>query len=55
MTIFELENKINEIKSYIASDWPTIEERKRLYKQIEELEEEIKKISPAFYDGAEQK
>jgi len=48
VTIFELENKIQEIKSYIASDWPTIEERKKLYKQIKELEEEIKKSAPAF-------
>lgn len=38
MTIFELKNKIHEIISYIASDWPDVEERKNLYKKLYELE-----------------
>lgn len=44
MTIFELKNKIYEIRSYIASDWPGIEERKVLYKRLGELEEDLKKL-----------
>jgi hypothetical protein len=30
--------KIAEMRSYIASDWPDIEERKSLYKAIKDLE-----------------
>ena len=30
-------HKIAEIRSYIASDWPDIEERKSLYQAIERL------------------
>ena len=30
--------KIAEMRSYIASDWPGIEERKNLYKAIKDLE-----------------
>lgn len=41
---FKLKNKINEIKSYIASDWPSIEERKDLYKKLALLEEKLKEI-----------
>lgn len=44
MTYFELKVKIQEIRSYIASDWPDIEERKRLYKELSDLENEMKKI-----------
>jgi hypothetical protein len=42
LDLFKIKNKIREIRSYIASDWPGIEERKRLYKQLEELEKELK-------------
>jgi hypothetical protein len=34
--------KIAEIRSYIASDWPTVEERKRLYEAIRVLENKIR-------------
>lgn len=30
--------KIAEMRSYIASDWPSVEERKRLYRAVEEIE-----------------
>jgi hypothetical protein len=36
--------KIAEMRSYIASDWPCIEERKSLYKAVSELELELKRI-----------
>lgn len=42
MTSYELNNKIHEIRSYIASDWPDIEERKKLYKDLEKLENLLK-------------
>jgi hypothetical protein len=42
LDLFKIKNKICEIRSYIASDWPGVEERKRLYKQLEELEKELK-------------
>jgi hypothetical protein len=38
MTLFELENKIHEIKGYIASDWSSIQQRKELYLELERLE-----------------
>lgn len=34
--------KIAEIRSYIASDWPTVEERKSLYQTIERLNNLLK-------------
>lgn len=42
MNLFEIKNKIHEIRSYIASDWPGIDERKKLYKELEELEKKYK-------------
>lgn len=39
---FEIKNKIHELKSYIASDWPGIEERKHLYQQLYRLEKLLK-------------
>lgn len=41
MTPFKLKSKIDEIKSYIASDWPSIEQRKELYKELKKLEETL--------------
>jgi hypothetical protein len=38
----ELLIKIAEIRSYIASDWPGVEERKRLYESIRVLENTIR-------------
>lgn len=43
-SIHKLSSKINEIKSYIASDWPSIKERKDLYEKLKLLEEKLKKI-----------
>lgn len=34
--------KIAEIRSYIASDWPDVEERKSLYQTIERLNNLLK-------------
>lgn len=45
MTSHEIKNKIHEIRSYIASDWPTIEERKKLYKDLEKLETLFKELN----------
>jgi hypothetical protein len=39
----DIKNKIDEIRSYIASNWPTIEQRKLLYKELEKLENILKK------------
>jgi len=33
--------KIAEMRSYIASDWPDIEERKTLYAAIREMEAQL--------------
>lgn len=38
MDEFEIENKIHELRSLIASDWTDIEEQKRMYAEIKELE-----------------
>lgn len=38
MNEFEIENKIHELRSLIASDWTDIEERKRMYAEIAGLE-----------------
>ena len=38
MTPYQLQSKIYEIRTYIASDWPTIEERKKLYEDLKKLE-----------------
>lgn len=45
MTEWQLINKIAEIKSYIASDWPGIEERKHLYQRLYRLEEQLKELN----------
>lgn len=34
--------KIAEMRSYIASDWPSVEERKRLYRVVEQMENMLK-------------
>jgi hypothetical protein len=38
MDEWRIVNKIAELKSYIASDWPTLQERKSLYLSLKELE-----------------
>jgi len=43
MTNFEINNKIHEIRSLIASNWPSIEERQDLYKELKILLEQLKK------------
>lgn len=40
----ELENKIHEIRGYIASEWPGIEERKHMYQKLYLLENELKQL-----------
>jgi hypothetical protein len=45
VTSYELKNKIEEIRSYIASDWPDINERKKLYQELKKLEEELKEFN----------
>lgn len=47
MTEFDLKNKIQEVRSYIASNWPGIEERKHLYQQLVKLESLLKEIQNA--------
>lgn len=49
MDEYRLVCKIAEIRSYIASDWPEIEERRRLYDTLAELERQLKEIR----DGAQ--
>jgi hypothetical protein len=44
MDEFHLRNKIHEIRSYIASDWPGVEDRKRLYETLRELEARLKEM-----------
>lgn len=44
MDEFRLRNKIHEIRSYIASDWPGVEERKRLYETLRTLEDMLKEV-----------
>lgn len=44
MNRFELDNKIHEIRSYIASSWPGIEERKHLYQKLSVLEKKLKEM-----------
>ena len=41
MDEFEINNKIHELRSIIASDWPGIEERKKMYAEIKELESKL--------------
>ena len=38
MDEYELACRIAEIRSYIASDWPGVEERKRLYEDLKRFE-----------------
>jgi hypothetical protein len=45
VTSYEIKNKIHELRSYIASDWPDIEERKKIYKDIEKLEIILKDLT----------
>lgn len=42
MEEYELVCKIAEIRSYIASDWPGVGERRRLYEAAAELERMLK-------------
>jgi hypothetical protein len=41
----EIKDKIHEIKGYIASNWPGIEERKHLNQRLSNLERLLKKIN----------
>lgn len=47
MDEFEIENKIHELRSLIASDWPGIEERKKMYAERAELEALLEKLKDA--------
>jgi hypothetical protein len=38
MDAWRIKEKISEIRSYIASDWPSLEQTKNLYKEIYKLE-----------------
>lgn len=42
MDRYRLVCKIHEIRSYIASDWPGVEERKTLYETLRRLEGMLK-------------
>lgn len=44
MDEFEIMNKISELTSYIASNWPGIEERKHLYMRREKLETMLREL-----------
>lgn len=43
--------KIAEIRSYIASDWPGIEERKSLYTALAELENKLRELRNAAQEN----
>ncbi len=45
MDEFKLKNDIHEIRSYIASEWPGIEERKHLYMRLTRLEKMLKEAN----------
>lgn len=47
MTEYDIVSKIHEIRSYIASDWPRVEDRKRLYEALKTLEASLKEIRNA--------
>lgn len=51
MEEYELVCKIAEIKSYIASDWPGVEERKRLYEALRELEKQASRLNNPCSDS----
>ena len=36
-----LKNRIQELRSYIASEWPGKEERKQMYRELAALEKEL--------------
>jgi hypothetical protein len=44
-------NKIAEMRSYIASDWPGIEERRALYKAVAELEARLQEMKNGPDEG----
>jgi hypothetical protein len=52
MDAWRIKEKISEIRSYIASDWPSLEQRKSLYEEIYKLEsilhEKEKEEKPKF-------
>lgn len=53
MDEFEIRNKVSELTSYIASNWPSVEERKHLYMKRERLEMMLKELKNG--QGAEDK
>jgi hypothetical protein len=48
---YDLICKIHEIRSYIASDWPGIEERMRLYEALKELEKQVSRLNNPCSDS----
>lgn len=52
-TAFQIKNEIEETRSYIASDWPGIEERKHLYMKLAHLEKMLKEINEKANDQQE--
>lgn len=44
MDEFQLRNRIQEIRSYIASNWPGVEERKHLYQRLANLERMLREM-----------
>lgn len=38
---FEMKNRIHELRSLIASNWVGVEERKRMYEELERLEKTL--------------
>lgn len=42
MDAWRIKEKISEIRSYIASDWPSVAQRKELYEEIHKLEAILK-------------
>lgn len=45
MDEFQLRNRIHELRSLIASDWTSIEERKRMYEELARLERELESLN----------
>ena len=54
MEEYRLVCKMAEIRSYIASDWPDIAERKRLYEALAELERKLREVRVAAENKQEE-
>ena len=49
MDEWRIKEKISDIRSYIASDWPSVEQRKELYEEVYRLEAILKEKDEKDY------